>query len=1122
MARDDFTEPVKRESAFRAGHSCSNPDCRARTSGPQSGEDGTLNLGEAAHISAASPGGPRFDPALSPDERSSLKNSIWLCRICARRIDADPNAYPTELLREWKRKGESLASNEIGRPREPAAIRTQTISDMKQAVLEALAETGANSQNWVDVELESVVQNIKAYRYEGARSLLQNLHENRWTDLSDHQKFRVLTNLATTFLAERNYTQAAELYRDAKRYQPDQQKAWENEALAHELLGEKSEAVELARKIRERWPDSIRAVGIIVANLPLSARLEQVESEIPANLAHDAEICMILSQRAAMARDFVGAEKFARQAFAKIPDRPYAAFLVGQSVLASVLAESWKRHAEVAVDQNSPRLAEAEEHLSRAISLAKQQKALDVEAQALASRSTVFEIRGDKPNCEKDIEEAYRLLPSHPPAIVGYSHLLHSRGHIDRAIAVLREAIASCSSEEGLFLLSTLLRERGSPQDLKEALSHLCTLATTETELRDGFREHLASCAMFIARETNDFEQVDQLLDRMPKDALSATALDTLSARLAIAHDQQKLATQLISRTLEALSESASADDRRNLAMVLCQLSRFDDALPLWQQIAPLDVWGSDTKYLLDCALRAERYGVVLDVCKALRANGIESNELFDTEMFVLERYFPTDALQRLQEEVLRHPSDRLLLLRRSIVGLRLNRPDVVISAIDQLPPPNQVSPHDAILVVAVLRSHGDPNDGVKYAYEVLRLHFNNPDAHRAYVTSMGPGEHGPTIPTFETEVSIGCAVRFVAERSPEEQWTIIEDSHDPDPVRNETSPDSSLAKELLRKRVGDSFDISPFSRGTVKEITSKFVFRYQDCIKLWQIRFSDTPDILSFQVGQTGTFESDFAPILEMMQARRNRTQEVERLYSTQTLPIHIVAQALNVDDFVALAGLANSQNVLIRCCDGSQAERDDAHNALQHTPRLVVDITAIGSLILLDRFDVLDIVPLTLVASSGTVAVLEQMLREQESSRASSIGSLVDVDGKPQFRETTEDEKLQQLEALKRLIETVKRRCDILNCKELVYLAPEKRKELVELFGQHGAESIVLASASGSALWTDDLTVASYAKAFATIPRVWTQVILGYLYGLSRLDGDAYHTATANLQGGDISLRQ
>ena len=57
--RDDFTTQTRTVLARRVGMRCSNPNCRKLTSGPQKKADKALNIGVAAHITAASSDGPR-------------------------------------------------------------------------------------------------------------------------------------------------------------------------------------------------------------------------------------------------------------------------------------------------------------------------------------------------------------------------------------------------------------------------------------------------------------------------------------------------------------------------------------------------------------------------------------------------------------------------------------------------------------------------------------------------------------------------------------------------------------------------------------------------------------------------------------------------------------------------------------------------------------------------------------------------------------------------------------------------------------------------------------------------------------------------------------------------------
>jgi hypothetical protein len=74
-----------------------------------------LNLGVAAHITAASAGGPRYDATLSSEQRSAASNGIWLCQNCAKLIDNDGARFTTELLRAWVLAAHDRALNVIGK-----------------------------------------------------------------------------------------------------------------------------------------------------------------------------------------------------------------------------------------------------------------------------------------------------------------------------------------------------------------------------------------------------------------------------------------------------------------------------------------------------------------------------------------------------------------------------------------------------------------------------------------------------------------------------------------------------------------------------------------------------------------------------------------------------------------------------------------------------------------------------------------------------------------------------------------------------------------------------------------------------------------------------------------------
>jgi SEC-C motif len=114
---DDFPKQVKETLAKRVGTLCSNPQCSVPTYGPGAQPTEGVSKGAAAHIRAASPGGPRYDPNMSATDRKGIGNGIWLCRNCADLVDADHARFAVEILERWKQVAEERARKALEAPR---------------------------------------------------------------------------------------------------------------------------------------------------------------------------------------------------------------------------------------------------------------------------------------------------------------------------------------------------------------------------------------------------------------------------------------------------------------------------------------------------------------------------------------------------------------------------------------------------------------------------------------------------------------------------------------------------------------------------------------------------------------------------------------------------------------------------------------------------------------------------------------------------------------------------------------------------------------------------------------------------------------------------------------------
>jgi hypothetical protein len=131
---------------------------------------------------------------------------------------------------------------------------------------------------------------------------------------------------------------------------------------------------------------------------------------------------------------------------------------------------------------------------------------------------------------------------------------------------------------------------------------------------------------------------------------------------------------------------------------------------------------------------------------------------------------------------------------------------------------------------------------------------------------------------------------------------------------------------------------------------------------------------------------------------------------------------------------------------------------------------------------------------------------------------GTLSYQDGRYQMNPETAEEKEQRNREDEEFIRFVEKATELRSGVGLAALQPAKRELLEKVFGQYGAESMVLASDPDYVLWTDDLIQARSSAQEFGVRRVWTQLVLGTLADVGLVTADEYSEASAQLIGMDF----
>jgi hypothetical protein len=331
-------------------------------------------------------------------------------------------------------------------------------------------------------------------------------------------------------------------------------------------------------------------------------------------------------------------------------------------------------------------------------------------------------------------------------------------------------------------------------------------------------------------------------------------------------------------------------------------------------------------------------------------------------------------------------------------------------------------------------------------------------------------------------------------------------------------------------------------------QMISKYAYRYMDVLINWQARFPGQAEIeMSYVHGESipwNDMTDGFEPLFEMNSGngngngngasngngngngkvvangkpsspsskREDLLKQAERTYADNAVPIHAVAERINLNDLQTVFILAQRPEAPLKCCTGSAEELEGALGAFERANAVVLDLTAIATLCMLGRLSLLPTWPRQFVISQSTLAELRRLAFEDTLLRLPP-GFSASITG------TGNDGKRADVQ-LKGLADALQSVCKVRDGAVLASIDHDRRERLIKFFGRHGAESIVIASMPGHVLWTDDMILADLAKTEFGVRRVWTEAALQARAQAGNLDPAELATASTKLAGWGYSF--
>jgi len=551
-------------------------------------------------------------------------------------------------------------------------------------------------------------------------TLLLNLIHRSGIDLTPRQRYRVLANHGAAALGQGKPAEAAKFFLEALSCQPDDEQARTNEALAYLLVNDIATCYEKAELLRLRYPANTRIAALWVSSAPQNMLLVELEQNLNPVLQSDAEVAVALSRRAIAEVDFDKALTHANAAIVAAPRWAQTHLALAEIKVAKALRLDFDLHAKN--ENQEELLKEARDGCSLAIEISRAEKDRNSEVLALVHRVDVNLLLKDLHASRRDGDDAHRLEPDDANVLAARARIHLAASEVDEGISLLKRSYDLDSRSDVALNLGKALFARGNAGDLEDAINVLRKIPLAD--FRNEFRPTVVTLLIQCFSTKRDWGEATRYLAQVSS-WLDAAVVKVVEGYLAFYQDLNDQANQHASEAHNLISAGATPDTKEFLARLLMLLGRRSEALPLWKDLFELDRPGFDPGHLLDCAARLQRDDMILEACNRLRSRGINDWRLIEFELPYLQKYNVDGAIELLSAFVRTNPDHKLARLRLSLIGLLLNKRELVRATEDDIPAVDDLPPEWAVSAVQVLKLGGDPDRAVDYAYRYLRMNFS-------------------------------------------------------------------------------------------------------------------------------------------------------------------------------------------------------------------------------------------------------------------------------------------------------------------------------------------------------------------------------------------------------------
>lgn len=1070
-----------------SGNKCAFSNCEHKIFD----EDGDL-IAQVCHIEAASEGGERFNPNQTNEDRRQYENLVLFCYQHHVKTN-DVNIYTVDVLKEIKRKHESKQTRIDVNDQQAQKLYEEGIKKVEQELrkintkvdsikrdtssikyeLKKINEIFINrNEKEINEDIKAILKERERNKQESVIDSLLNIRQNKWSKLTNEQKYKVLANIGICYLdINEEENSAADYLIDALEYSPKNPKAIAFAALGHSLKGNKIDAEKLIRKAieidKELYNAYLALIILHKKDWSINQLLENIPKEVQTNPTIAYGIAMFIRHN----DDFETAINWYQVALDNSAKERQFDIKAG---FAATILESLGQPINLFLDELS---SDIKNKIRYAIQLLDEAwneiKNTDLRFSRIAfleNRAVAKKFLKDFSGAYDDLKQAFSISEENTGLSIRIAICALENDKADEALKIIEMAKGTNDYSDHL--------DNGMIDFIKaEALSRLNNITDAEKRLVYILNNHnnielkidAATLLVNIYISTGELEKARNISNEIIRDYPDNVRTYINAAK----HEDNEKSIELLKTAFEKVTTETTYIDLYNLSQITYKFELYEIAISCIERLITKDSYSTLSEMLIDSYFKLGRDEEALNLCQNIQEKFGPLRVIVEVQAYIYENIGNVkDAVKCCEKHLEVYPDTISVKIRLAFLYARRGKKERVKKILNFK---EDIISYDFDIkllfrIANLLALINKFKEAIELAYQIRKKYYYVGEAHNLYMGTLISIEKSKK-PNKPKKVAINTAVKLINEQGVEKAYTIVDSEN---LIGAEIKIESPLAKVLIGKKTGEIIEIDRNygepEKLTISQILNKYAFAFQESLDLIQNKFIEIKNFKSFRLTNTGDRRRDLSAFFSELDKLEQHQENIAEIYSNTLFPISALAQLRDENIIRTWGGMVSNPKFGIFCNGRLTNDTPNTKEILQSGAGIVIELTSlltlnsIGQLALLSHIDNKKYVAQTLIDE------INEHIFELEGYGDEDLLTVGKVNGE-YVKDITPASRIKSvISSYRELTFWLKQNCEVTYSKELLSMTRQERDRRYKVLGNSLLDTFFIAKEKDCLLYADE----------------------------------------------------